>query len=83
MPWTHETLRECAVGPLDLTREILATETPASNAERLHAWREKLAGWSLQQWWELTHPDDPALEIEHQLLGDPAELPSFLRRQAE
>jgi hypothetical protein len=66
-----------------LTIDILATDTPPTNAERIAAWRAKLAGWSLAQWWELTHPDEPGLEIEHQVFGDPAELPSFLRKQAE
>jgi hypothetical protein len=63
-----------------LTREVFASETPPTNAERLAAWREKVAGWSLERWYELAHPEAPALQVEDVRWRN--ELPSLLRRQA-
>jgi hypothetical protein len=63
-----------------LNRELLTDETPLSNPERLAAWREKVAGWSLERWYELAHPEAPALQVEDVRWRN--ELPSLLRRQA-
>jgi hypothetical protein len=59
----------------------LTDETPLTNQERLALWRDKLAGWRLEQWYELTHPGAPALELEDVRWANA--LPSLLRRQAE
>ena len=65
-------------------RDLLTGETPLTNAERASLWRSKLAGWQLERWWELTHPDAPALEIEAPAARNwRATLPSLLRWQAE
>ncbi len=64
-----------------LTRDVLAPETPLSNPERLHAFRQKLQWWRLEQWYELGHPDAPALQVEDVARRD--EIPAFLKRQAE
>jgi hypothetical protein len=65
-------------------RDLLTGETPLTNAERVAAWRGKLAGWQLERWYELAHPDAPALEIESPAQRTwRATLPSLVRWQAE
>jgi hypothetical protein len=59
----------------------LTSDTPLTNAERLALWRAKLAGWRMEQWYELTHPDEPAVILDSTLL-DWDEIPPFLRKQA-
>jgi hypothetical protein len=64
--------------------DLLTDETPLTNPERLARWRDKVGDRKLEQWWELTHPDAPALEIEAPAARDwRATLPSLLRWQAE
>lgn len=58
----------------------LTDEVPLTNPQRLAQWRDKRAGWQLERWWELAHPDEPAIEVRRSWEG---ELPSLLRRQAE
>ena len=60
----------------------LTDERPLSNAEQLALWRAKLAGWRLEQWYELTHPDEPAVIIDSTLLDWTDDIPPFLRKQA-
>ena len=63
-----------------LTRDVFTTEAPLTNPERLHAFRQKVQGWRLEQWYELSHPDAPALQVEDPKQRDA--IPAFLKRQA-
>ena len=63
-----------------LTRDVLTGEAPLTNPERLHAFRQKLQWWRLEQWYEISHPAAPALQVEDPKRRD--EIPSFLKRQA-
>jgi len=64
-----------------LDPSIFTDETPLTAAERLELWRRKLWASKLENWWCSLHGLDGITTDD--ALGDIANLPPYLRRQAQ
>lgn len=69
--------------PIEFSREVLTSDDPMSNQERIALWRRKHEMVRLEVWWTLTHPGDDGIVVDPWVGSTTAELPAFLRRQAE
>jgi hypothetical protein len=65
-----------------LDPSIFTEVDPLTNRERFEQWRRKWWSWKAETYWSLTHPGEDGLVVD-QPLGDIADVPPYLRRQAE